>query len=103
MDFGSQLSRGRRGDRELMSAATQPINRSARIQKAAPINLADTLQRHVEGIRNRDYFPLGLMMMMMLGVSDESAYFQNPVNKHLGPITKVQGLLLDWNQNVCPQ
>lgn len=86
-----------------MSTATQPINRSAAIQKAAPINLADTLQRHIDGIRDRNYFPLGMMMMMMLGVSDDSAYFQDPVNKHLGPLTKVQGLMLDWNQNVYPQ
>ena len=72
------------------------------IMKAAPLNLADTLQRHIDGIRERKFFPLGMMMMMMLGVSDDSAYFQDPVNKHLGPITKVQGLQLDWNQNVYP-
>jgi hypothetical protein len=57
----------------------------------------------MDGIRERNYFPLGMMMMMMLGVSDDSAYFQDPVNKHLGPLTKVQGLMLDWNQDVYPQ
>lgn len=86
-----------------MSTATQLPGRSAAIAKAAPINLADTLQRHLDGIRDRNYFPLGMMMMMMLGVSDDSAYFQDPVNKHIGPLTKVQGLTLDWNQNVYPQ
>jgi len=86
-----------------MATATQTLNRSARIQKAAPINLADSLQRHMDGIRERKYFPLGMMMNMFLGVSDDSAYFQDPVNKHIGPITKVMGLQLDWNQNVYPQ
>jgi hypothetical protein len=72
------------------------------ILKAAPINLADTLQMQTTAIRDRNFFPLGMMMMMMLGVSDESAYFQDPVNKHIGPISKRQGLQLDWNQNVYP-
>jgi hypothetical protein len=86
-----------------VSTATQTLNRSARIQKAAPINLADKLQLHIDAIRERNYFPLGMMMNMFLGVSDDSAYFQDPVNKHIGPLTKVQGLSLDWNQNVYPQ
>lgn len=73
------------------------------IRKAAPINLADTLQFHIDAVRERKYFPLGMMMNMFLGVSDDSAYFQDPVNRHIGPITKVQGLSLDWNQNVYPQ
>jgi hypothetical protein len=70
--------------------------------KAAPLNLAETLQFHQTAIRDRNYFPLGMMLNMFLGVSDDSAYFQDPVNKHLGPLTKVQGLQLDWNQNVYP-
>jgi hypothetical protein len=86
-----------------MATAARTMNQSARIQKAAPINLADTLQFHIDAIRERKYFALGMMMNMFLGVSDDSAYFQDPVNKHLGPITKVQGLQLDWNQDVYPQ
>jgi len=72
------------------------------IRKAAPINLADNLQLQMNAIRDRKYFQLGMMMNMFLGVSDDSAYFQDPVNKHIGPLTKVQGLQLDWNQNVYP-
>jgi len=73
------------------------------IRKAAPINLADTLEHQITAVRDRNYFPLGMMMNMFLGVSDDSAYFQDPVNKHLGPITKVQGLQLDWPQDVYQQ
>src|SRR5207302_1927014 len=70
---------------------------------AAPICLADTLAQQLTAVRNRHYFPLGYMMRLQLGTSDDSAYFQNPVNRHLGPLTKVQGLTLDWDQNHYPQ
>jgi hypothetical protein len=82
-----------------MATAMQASN----ILKAAPICLADITQQHINGIRARKYFPLGYMMRMQLGVSDESAYFQDPVNRHLGPLTRIQGLTLDWDQNVYPQ
>jgi len=74
-----------------------------RIQKVAPLNLAEALQIHTTAIRDRNYFPLGMMMNMFLGVSDDSAYFQEAVRKNLAPITKAQGLQLDWPQNVSPQ
>jgi hypothetical protein len=79
------------------------VAQAPNIMKAAPLCLADVLEQHITGIRDRKYFPLGFMMRMQLGVSDDSAYFQDPVNKHLGPLTRIQGLTLDWDQNVYPQ
>lgn len=70
---------------------------------ASPLNLADTLKRHIDGIRNRHYCPLGYLMRMQLGVCDDSAYFQDPVNRHVGSISRVQGLTLDWSQDCYPQ
>jgi hypothetical protein len=72
------------------------------IQKAAPLNLADELGRQMTAIRNRHYFPLGYMMRVQLGISDESAYFQEQVRSKLGPLTRIQGLTLDWNQECYP-
>lgn len=73
------------------------------IQRVPKTNLAEVIQLHTDSVRNRSYFELGFMMNIFFGVSDDSAYFQDPVNKHLGPITRRQGLQLDWNQNVYPK
>jgi hypothetical protein len=87
-----------------MSVAARALpKRAPAIQKAAPLCLADKLGRHMDAISNRHYFPLGFVLEILLGVSDESAYFQDPVNRHLGPITKVQGLTLHWTQDIYPQ
>ena len=73
------------------------------VRRVPKTNLAEVIQMQTESIRNRSYFELGFMMNLFLGVSDDSAYFQEDVNKKIGPITRRQGLQLDWNQNVYPK
>lgn len=80
-----------------MSPATAPA-----VQRVPPLNLADKIGQQVDAIRNNHWMPIGHVMRIQLGISDESAYFQDTVREKIGPITKMMGLTLDWNQNCFP-
>lgn len=72
------------------------------VKRPAPDNLADKLQAQQTAIRNRTHVPVGYVMRIQLGVSDDSAYFQDPVNAQIAPITKMQGLTFEWDQGCYP-
>jgi hypothetical protein len=72
------------------------------ITRAAPLNLADALLQQMNAVKNRHWTPVGHVMRIQLGISDDSAYFQEIVREKLAPLTKLQGLTLDWNQNCFP-
>jgi hypothetical protein len=75
---------------------------SAPLMRAVSLNLADTLFQQIAAVRNRHWTPVGQVMRIQLGISDDSAYFQEQVREKLAPLTKMQGLTLDWNQNCFP-
>jgi hypothetical protein len=86
-----------------MSAAAQRMTVGApSVQRVAPLNLADQLMQQMAAIRNRHWTPVGHVMRIQLGISDDSAYFQETIRAKISPITKVMGLTLDWNQNCFP-
>jgi hypothetical protein len=72
-------------------------------KRSRAVNLADVLATQMAAIRDHHYLPLGVVMRIQLGICDEAAYFQEEIRKRLAPITRVQGLILDWDQNTCPQ
>lgn len=87
-----------------MRAAAQrmPAVAAPSVQRVAPLNLADQLAQQMTAIRNRHWTPVGQVMRIQLGISDDSAYFQDAVREKISPITKIMGLTLDWNQNCFP-
>jgi hypothetical protein len=76
---------------------------AAAVAKPKPVCLADKIQQQMEAVRDHHYLPLGLLMRLQLGISDDSAYFQDAVRNHLAPISRLQGLMLDWPQDCSPQ
>jgi hypothetical protein len=72
------------------------------VKRLAPINLADKLLEQQLAIRDRKHVPVGYVLRIQLGASDDSAYFQDPVNAQIAPITRVQGLSFEWDQACYP-
>lgn len=72
------------------------------VMRVPPLNLADAIGQQVTAIRNRHWTPIGHVMRMQLGISDESAYFQDSVRERIAGITKMQGMCFDWNQSCFP-
>lgn len=72
------------------------------VKRPAPANLADRLLEQQTAIRNRNHVPVGYVMRVQLGASDDSAYFQDPVNAAIAPITRRQGLTFEWDQDCYP-
>lgn len=72
------------------------------VHRPKPENLAEVLQQQREAIRLRRHVPAGYVMRIQLGVSDDSAYFQDPVNAQIAPLTKIQGLTFEWDQDCYP-
>ncbi len=86
-----------------MSIAAQRMAPAApNVKRVAPLNLADQIGQQVDAIRNRHWTPVGQVMRMQFGISDDSAYFQDAVRDKIAPITQRMGLTLDWNQNCFP-
>lgn len=73
------------------------------IKRPKPANLAPILQEQMLAIRNHTYVPAGQMLWLMLGPSDDSAYFQDPVNAQIAPLTRIQGLSLQWETGTHPR
>ena len=71
--------------------------------RQAPTSLADKIRGQMDAIRNRKYAPLGLVMRIQLGVSDDCAYMQGQANDHLRHMTKFQGLSFEWDQTNSPK
>lgn len=88
------------------AAGFQPIPNlapgSAFVKRPRPANLAELISTQLEAIRNRRYVPVGYCMRMQLAPDDSAAYFQDPVNRAIAPITKVQGLTFEWDQDCYP-
>jgi hypothetical protein len=82
----------------MSAAATVPF-----MKRPRPANLAEILPAQMKAIRERQHVPVGQMLWLMLGPSDDSAYFQDPVNAQIAPLTRVQGLSLQWEQGTHPQ
>ena len=72
------------------------------IRRPSPVNLADKLLEQQLAIRDRKHVPVGYVLRIQLGSSDDSAYFQDPVNAQIAPITRVQGLSFEWDQTCYP-
>jgi hypothetical protein len=86
-----------------VSASAIPALQSPFVKRPKPANLAEILPVQIEAIRQRNYVPIGYLLHIMLGPSDDSAYFQDPVNAAIAPLTRVQGLSLQWDQETYPQ
>lgn len=78
------------------------MSASAAVMRVPPLNLADAIGQQVTAVRNHHWTPVGHVMRIQLGISDESAYFQESVRERIAPITKMMGLTLDWNQKCFP-
>jgi hypothetical protein len=85
------------GESSMIGAGTAPA-----VKRVAPLNLADQLGQQATAVRNRHWTPVGHVMRIQLGISDDSAYFQDAVRDKIAPLTKLQGLTLDWNQQCYP-
>lgn len=72
------------------------------IQRPRPANLAEILPEQMHAIRERLHVPVGYVLRIQLGACDDSAYFQDPVNAQIAPITRMQGLTIEWDQNCYP-
>jgi hypothetical protein len=72
------------------------------VKHPKPANLAPILQEQMEAIRNRRHVPVGYALRVQLGASDDSAYFQDPVNAAIAPLTRLQGLAFEWDQHTNP-
>ena len=72
------------------------------IKRPRPSNLADILLQQQDAIRNHRHVPVGYTLRIQLGASDDSAYFQDPVNAAIAPLTKLQGLSFEWDQECYP-
>lgn len=84
-----------------MSAAAATF-RAPAVKRPAPANLADKLLEQMTAIRNRTHVPVGYVLRIQLGASDDSAYFQDPVNAQIAPLTRLQGLAFEWDQTCYP-
>lgn len=80
-----------------MAPATAPA-----VMRVPPLNLADQLLQQNEAIRNHHWNPIGHVMRIQFGLSDESAYFQDAVREKIAGVNKMMGLCLDWNQSCFP-
>jgi hypothetical protein len=85
-----------------MSATATIPSLAPAIRRPGPANLAEILQQQMMAIRNRTHVPVGYAMWVMLGGCDDSAYFQDPVNAQIAPLTRIQGLSLQWDQECYP-
>jgi hypothetical protein len=83
-------------------SATAMSARAPAVMRVPPLNLADAIGQQNDAIRNHHWTPIGHVMRIQLGISDESAYFQDHVNERISGITRMMGLCLDWNQNCFP-
>jgi hypothetical protein len=83
-----------------MSAATATF--APAVKRPAAVNLAEILLAQMTAIRNASHVPVGYAMRIQLGASDDSAYFQDPVNAQIAPITRRQGLTIEWDQGCYP-
>ena len=72
------------------------------VKRPKPANLAPILQEQIAAIRNRNHVPVGFVLRIQLGACDDSAYFQDPVNAQIAPLTRVQGLAFEWDQTCYP-
>lgn len=72
------------------------------IRRPRPDNLAVMLQEQQTAIRNHMHVPVGYALRIQLGACDDSAYFQDPVNAQIAPLTKLQGLAFEWDQTCYP-
>lgn len=72
------------------------------VKRPRPDNLALILQQQQEAIRNHQHVPVGYCLRVQLGACDDSAYFQDPVNAQIAPLTKLQGLAFEWDQTCYP-
>jgi hypothetical protein len=65
-------------------------------------NLAEALHAQQLAIRDRKHVPVGYVLRIQLGPDDDAAYFQDPVNAQIAPITRMQGLSFEWDQTCYP-
>jgi hypothetical protein len=86
-----------------MSAAAAVVPSVANIKRPRIDNLAGILQDQFRAIANRVYAPVGYVMRIQLGASDDSAYFQDPVNAQIAPLTRRMGLSFEWDQTCYPR
>lgn len=84
-----------------MSAAATAI--APGIKRPKIDNLAGILQDQMLAIRNRAHAPVGYVLRIQLGVSDDSAYFQDPVNAQIASLTRRMGLSFEWDQGCYPR
>jgi len=73
------------------------------VKRPRPANLAPILQEQMKAIRDRAYVPVGYALRIQLGACDDSAYFQDPVNAQIAPLTRIHGLAFEWDQTCYPQ
>ncbi len=73
------------------------------VMRQPAASLADILLQHIGAIRNRTCLPLGRVLRIQLGISDDSAYFQEEIRQKLVPISHLQGMMLDWTQQYSPE
>jgi hypothetical protein len=72
------------------------------VKRPRPDNLALILSEQQNAIRNNNHVPVGYALRIQLGGCDDSAYFQDPVNAQIAPLTKLQGLAFEWDQECYP-
>lgn len=76
---------------------------AAAVLRPSAVNLADELKIQRAGISRRDFFPIGYMLRLQLGIDAQSAYFESQkLTEKIASISRVQGLALDWNQTNYP-
>jgi hypothetical protein len=76
---------------------------SAAVKRPRPANLAEILPEQMKAIGDHTHVPAGQMLWLMLGGCDDSAYFQDPVNAQIAPLTRIQGLSLQWEAGTHPR
>lgn len=76
---------------------------AATIVKSKTLSLAEQIEYRREALKNRNFIPIGCVLMVRLGVDDNAAYFQQEVNNKIASITQRQGLTLDWQKHDAPQ
>jgi hypothetical protein len=88
--------------RAIFRTGTAASPAAPNLRRQPPVCIADILDRHLTCIRSRHFLPLGKVLCIALGISDDSAYFQEEVRKKLAPISQLQGLMLHWTQETAP-
>lgn len=75
------------------------MKQSAAVRAPHQGSLAEQLDFRRQVLHDKTYIPIGRMLTIRLGIDDNAAYFSGQAHSKLVPITKKQGLILDWGKD----